>query len=153
MKVRIGDIVEIYTGKGFAYALYTHKIPSWGALLRVFDTLYNSRPDQIAAIAKGQVRFSTFFPLQAALKAGCVEAVGNVPVPEHLQNLPLFRAAGHIDPTTHRVREWWLWDGQKEWRVGDLTKEQRALPLRAVWNDTLLRERIEADWRPERDAR
>jgi YD repeat-containing protein len=41
--------------------------------------------------------------------------------------------------------------GEKEWKVGDITAEQRKLPLRGIWNDTLLVERIEAGWSPSND--
>ena len=58
---------------------------------------------------------------------------------------------GVIDPSTRKVKVWWLWDGEKEWRVGEITAEQRGLPIRGVWNDTLLIERIESGWTPETD--
>ena len=118
----------------------------------MFEELHPSRPDDLAAVVNGPIRFATFFPLQAAVKAKCVEVAGNVPVPSHLKSCPLFRAAGYINPATHRVEDCWLWDGDKEWRIGKLTEEQLRLPIRAGWNDTLLRERIEADWHPQDDA-
>jgi hypothetical protein len=154
MPARIGDIVEIETCIGFAYALYTHRHntpPRFGALLRIFDRLYKSRPEPIAQVIDNSVRFSTFFPLNAAIKRGIFEIVGNVTVPAHLQKFPTFRS-GHINPKTKREENWWLWDGQREWRVGQLTKEQCQLPIRGVWNDTLLVERIEQGWRPEIDS-
>ena len=156
MKVRIGDIIEIRTSRGLAYAIYTHrhdKPPRYGALLRVFDRLFSSRPDALEEIAKLPVRFSTFFPLQAATNRGLVEVVGNVSVPENLAPFPVFRAAGLPDLKTKKVHAWWLWDGVKEWRVGALTPEQRKLPIRGAVNDTMLVSRIEKDWRPENDPR
>jgi hypothetical protein len=56
-----------------------------------------------------------------------------------------------IDPSTGKVKVWWLWDGEREWQVGELTEEQRGLSFREVWNDTLLIERIESGWTPETD--
>ncbi|WP_176536262.1 hypothetical protein [Rhizobium sp. L9] len=47
---------------------------------------------------------------------------------------------------------WWLWDGEKEWRIGQLSAEQHQLSIRGVWNDTLLVERIEFGWTPEIDS-
>jgi len=156
MRVRIGDIVEIRTAKGLAYALYTHRYaepPKYGALLRVFDRLYPSRPGNIAEIILNPVKFSTFFPLGAAVSRGIVAIAGNVPVPDHLSVFPIFRAAGFINPKTKRVENWWLWDGNKSWPVGDLKPEQRQLPIRAVWNHTMLVQRIESGWSPEKDLR
>ena len=155
MKVQIGDLIGIRTSKGLAYALYTHRHdirPRYGAMLRVFDRLYASRPVDIATVANLPVRFTTFFPLQAAADRGIVEVVGNIPVPENLAAFPLFRS-GLSDPKTKKVSAWWLWDGEKSWRVGILTPEQRELPIRGTWNDTMLIHRIESGWRPENDSR
>jgi hypothetical protein len=154
MKVQFGDILEIRTSKGLAYAIYTHRheqSPKYGALIRVFDQLYQSRPVGISDLVNIPIRFSTFFPLQAAVEKGIVEIVGNVSTPDSLKSFPLFRS-GVIDPQTKKVRTWWLWDGEKSWRVGDLTIEQRSLPIRGIWNDTYLVHRIEEGWRPENDA-
>ena len=46
---------------------------------------------------------------------------------------------------------WWLWDGEKEWQIGSITNEQRKLPIRQIWNDTMLIARLEQEWRPETD--
>jgi hypothetical protein len=153
VKVRIGDIIEIKTSKGLAYALYTHKHehpPRFGAMLRVFDRLYPSRPQVVSEIVSLPVRFTIFFPLQAALNRHLVEVVGNVPIPENLRPFPIFRDGNTSSGTN--VTTWWLWDGEKEWRIGTLTPEQRKLPIRAVWNDTLLIHRIEDGWRPENES-
>lgn len=152
MKIRFGDIIELRTSKGLAYALYTHRHPRYGAMLRVFDQVFMARPDDFHSLLGGAVRFTTFFPLQAAADKGIVEIVENVPVPEHLKAFPLFRA-GAVDPRTKKVSVWWLWDGDREWQIGDLASDQRKLPIRGVLNDTLLIKRIEEEWRPENDLR
>ena len=153
MQIRIGDIVEIETPVGLAYALYTHHDVEFGAMLRVFDELHAKRPRVPEEVLMHEVRFSTFYPLRAALREGLVRIAGNAPVPDCLRTFPLFRAAGLVDPTRRRVQDWWLWDGQKEWRVGRLTPEQRKLPIRAVWNHTYLFDRIVDGWRPDTDPR
>jgi len=155
LKARIGDIVEITTSKGLAYAVYTHrhtKPPKYGALLRVFDGIFSVQPDDIASLARIPIRFSTFFPLQAAVNKDLVRIIGNITVPENLKPFPVFRS-GTTNPKTKKVAMWWLWDGDREWRVGNLTDEQRKLSFRGTWNDTFLRDRIEAGWRPENDPR
>jgi hypothetical protein len=153
MKVKIGDIAEIKTSAGLAYALYSHqhtKPPKFGSLIRVFDHLYEARPANIEALVESEVMFSTFFPLQAAVNEDLLSIVGNVPVPEPLADFPVFRN-GTPDPSTKKVRVWWLWDGNKEWRVGTLIPEQRKYPLLAVWTYPLLVERIVIRWKPEND--
>ncbi len=152
MKVKIGDVVEIKTDLGLAYAIYTHRHslpPRYGALIHVFCRIYPSRPSDIVGVVQDSIRFSTFFPLQAAVDSHVIEIIGNVTVPEHLRNFPLFRAAGLGHLQMKRADDWWLWDGDKEWRVGLLTPEQRKLPIRAVWNYSILVERIVEGWRPE----
>ena len=154
-KVKIGDIVEIETSKGLAYAIYTHrhaKPPTFGALLRIFDQVYPRRPSNLEDLATKPIRFSTFFPLQAAVNKAMVRIVANVAVPKQLSFFPIFRS-GTPDLTTKKVQTWWLWDGEKEWRIGNLSPEQRSLSFRSIWTPKFLVERIEEGWRPETDFR
>jgi hypothetical protein len=149
-KARIGDIIEIPTAQGLAYAQYTHQHPMMGGLIRVFNTLYESRPDNLNTVLNDSVRFSIFFPVNAAVSRHIFEVVGNHEVSSANRSFPLFRC-GATDPKTRKVPRWWLWDGEKEWQVGELTIEQRKLPIRSAWNDVMLVERIESGWRPETD--
>jgi hypothetical protein len=149
-RVRIGDIVEIPTAKGFAYAQLSHNHARYGALLRVLPGLFKSAPNNFPDLARKSENFVIFFPLQAAVNRTIFRIVANSPVPEFAKSFPLFRT-GVVDPRTGKVKVWWLWDGEKEWKVGEITPDQRKLPLRGIWNDTLLIERIEAGWTPEND--
>jgi hypothetical protein len=149
-RLKIGDIVEIKTGKGLVYAHYTHKHLQYGALLRVFRMFYEVRPSDFTELVTNRPAFMCFFPLGAAVNRSLVSIVGNVVVPPEAQAFPTFRG-GVANPPTGKVKVWWLWDGEKEWRVGELTAEQRKLSIRGVWNDTLLIERIESGWTPETD--
>ncbi len=148
--VRTGDVFEVSTNRGLAYAQCTHRHPTYGHLIRVLPGLFDARPDDLAVLARGPARFCTFFPLQAAVNQKIVTVVSYEPVPVEAQEFPLFRS-GVVNPATRRVDVWWLWDGEHEWRVGRLSAAQRRLPIRGVWNDTLLVERILADWTPETD--
>jgi len=149
-RVQIGDIIEISTAKGLAYAQYTHQHPTHGGLIRVFDPLFEKQPSDLSQLAKGPVRFSTFFPVAAAIKRGIFKVVGHEEIAPHNQAFPVFRN-GIADPKRKRVMAWWFWDGEKEWKVGEITIEQRRMPIVGVWNDTLLVERIEAGWTPSND--
>lgn len=149
-KLKIGDIVRIPTDKGTTFAQYTHKHKRYGALLRVFEGFYDEPFKDHQELLKNRVLFSTFFPLQAAVKQNIFDIVSNQPVLNELQEFPVFRA-GVVDPTTGKVGTWWLWDGENEWKIGTLSEDQKKFPIRGVWNDTLLIERIEAGWTPEAD--
>lgn len=149
-RVKLGDIIEIPTSKGLAYAQFSHLHPRYNALLRILPGLFDLRPADLSSIVESPEVFVPFFPLQAAINQDIFEVAGNHPVPDFAKSFPLFRA-GVIDPATKKVNIWWLWDGTKEWKVGEITPEQRNLPLRGIWNDTLLIERIESGWTPATD--
>ena len=151
-KPKPGDIFEIRTAKGNAYAQYTHEHAQLTSLIRVFEGLYPSLPTDWGKIVAGPVQFSTFFPLKAAVQRGISKIVAHQPVAEPNKSFPIFRS-GIVDPKTRKVAVWWLWDGENEWKIGNLTPEQRKLPIREIWNDALLVQRIEEGWRPEIDSR
>ncbi len=88
-----------------------------------------------------------FFPLGAAVHQGMFAIVGHEDIPERCRPFPLFKD-GIEDTKTGRVSVWWLWDGEREWRVGELTPDQYNLPIRATLNDTMLIQRIVEGWSP-----
>ena len=151
-RIKVGDIVEISTNKGFAYAQYVLKKERWGALIRILPGLFDERPGDLCELAAKESRFVTFFPLQQAVNKDIFQVVANCEVPESAKEFPVFRAAGHVD-RQGRVANWYIWNGEQSWQVDHLTEEQLRLPIRSVWNDTLLIERIEQGWTPETDRR
>jgi hypothetical protein len=149
MAVRLGDIIEIPTGRGLSYAQYTHKHSMYGALLRVFEGAFAERPTDFCTVASLPVQFATFFPLGAACSRKIVNVVANQPVLPPTE-FPLFRAG--VADEFGKYRDWWLWDGNSEVRLGVLAPGQEELPIRGVINDTLLFQRVESIWR-HRDIR
>jgi len=150
-RCKIGDIIEIQTPIGLAYAHYTHRHPDMSALLRVLPGEFPARPTDLAPLVAANERFHVFFPLQAAVNRGIFEVVANLPVPAAAQQFPLFRTAWR-DLKTGKALQWFLWDGEKSWKVDRLTSESRKLSLKEIYNDTLLIERIETEWTPESDV-
>jgi hypothetical protein len=145
-KPQIGDVVEIRTNRGLAYALYTHEHEQYGSLLRVFSRILLERPREFETFLAEQTQFDTFYPLLGAAKRGIVKIAGHVEIPANLQRFPIFRAEGGIS-RDGRVLNWWLWDGVREWRIGDLSSNQKQFPIRGTVNHTLLVERIESGWK------
>ncbi|MHB1381610.1 MAG: hypothetical protein ACYCXJ_05245, partial [Thermoleophilia bacterium] len=90
-----------------------------------------------------------FVPLGAMVNRDIVKVVANEPIPEENREFPLFR--GGNEDSDGKVRVWWLWDGEKSWKVGEITAEQRNLPIKEILNDTMLIKRIEDGWTPEND--
>jgi hypothetical protein len=149
---RLGDVIEIPTPGGLAYLQYTHDHQRYGALVRILPGLFETRPGEISTLVQQRERFVVFFPLRAAVRQGIVEIVSSEPIPEPSVPFPLFRARGAIKPGTNRVLWWALWDGQAYHRLGELSPEQRDLPIVGIWNDTLLAERIASGWSPKDDV-
>ena len=152
-KARIGDIVEIPTCKGLAYAQFSHyhalKPNNWGALLRVLHGTFARRPGFLAELAAGKEAFCTFFPLQASINRKLVTIVGHEELPVHAQAFPVFRS-GVPNPATGKVEVWWPWDGVEECKVGKLTSEQLDLPLLQIPSYPMLVDWIETGWTPRR---
>ena len=73
---RIGDVLEIATPQGFAYAQFTHDHPMEGELLRILPGLYATRPADLAALVQQPERYVTFYALRAILSDDEVTVVG-----------------------------------------------------------------------------
>lgn len=136
----IGDVLEISTPAGLAYFQYTHQHSMYGGLIRVLEGTYGERPADFAAMTRSRECFVVFFPVRAAANRGLVKIVAHEEIPPHAREFPLFKSG--------RPGSWWLWDGEREWRIGELAPDQRSLPFREIWNDTLLAKRIANGWSP-----
>ena len=150
--IRPGDVFSIATAKGEAYFQYVLKNDTMGQAIRVLPGLHPEVQPDMKSLVCQETNFWVFFPVTAALRQRIIKRAGNYELPAHAQQMPFFRS-GVVDPQTRRVQNWWLWDGEKSWMVGAITEEQRKLPIKAIWNDTLLIERIESGWLPEHDVR
>ncbi|MFK3799582.1 MULTISPECIES: hypothetical protein [unclassified Pseudomonas] len=151
MMLKRGDVFSIEVKAGKAYFQYVEKLPSFGPLIRVLPGVFSASPD-FDVLVPSPSNFWVFFPISAALKNRVIDKIGNYPLPDHSKTKPVFRT-GMVDPRTGRVEKWWFWDGEKSWEVGQISDDERKLPIRGVWNDTLLIQRINEGWLPEKDQR
>lgn len=147
MRPRIGDVFEIETSRGLAYLQYTHRHDQFGELVRVLPETYASRPPRLEDVMARKERFYIFFPVGGAARQGLVARVGNYPIPEWARNFPLMRWAG-LESRSGEVKDWWLFDGQKEWWVGPLRPEHHDLSLVEIWNPAALTQAIADGWSP-----
>jgi hypothetical protein len=150
-RLQLGDVIEIETSKGLAYAQYVNNHKLHGTLLRVLVGLFNLRPEDIKALVDQKERYYVFFPVNAALRAGLVKHVGTFEIPKSARAFPLMRLPG-IRGEGGRPQKWWLWDGEREWETSELGESERKLSIGSILNDTLLKERIAAGWTPEDDV-
>lgn len=139
VRPKVGDICRIDTDCGAAYFQYTHKHERYGALIRVFPGIFHAEPD-LAALIEDDSIYTTFFPLGAACNRGITKIVAEAEVKPQWAKFPMFRAA--VVLPDGRSGPWWLWDGEREWKVGTLRPEHEKLPLRGVCNDTFLIDKI-----------
>ena len=152
-QVQIGAVVGIPVTKGNRFAVYSHEHKKMGSLIHVFSEIASGHPDNFDIITTSRVLFSCFVPLGAIIEQGILSIVTVLPnVPSALRPFPVFRT-GVVDRNTGKVSNWWLWDGEKEWMVGKINSAQRKLPIRGIWNDTLLKERAESGWTVADDPR
>lgn len=151
---RIGDVIEIATPKGFAYAQLTHHIPGKGELVRILPGLYETRPADLAALVQQRERYVTSSMLRAILRHDLATVVGQFAIPARNRPIPLLRAIGGPGrhPVTGKLNCWWLWDEERRWRIEGLTAAQRDLPLDGIPSHPLLIDRIVSDWHPRDDV-
>jgi hypothetical protein len=147
---KLGDVFEVALSKeDFGYIQYVYnyrKPPVWGPLIRILPGLYASRPENISDLVAQSERFWTFYPLATLLRQGLVTKVSNEAIPERCQTFPLFKACNRNFQTGQKT--WFLWDGDKEWKVDPLSPEYYDLSLCQIIGHELLVERIETNWSP-----
>jgi hypothetical protein len=144
-KVKLGDVLQILTSQGVAYAQVTHRHPEFGYLIRVFSGFYGMQPKDFLAVVSAPVQFSAFFVVQSAVNQGLLSVASSVPIPEYLQEFPTFRSrnggpGGSV----------WLWSGGEAVRLDRrLLPEEMKYPVEGIISAPLLVERIENGYRAE----
>ena len=141
---KIGDICEIKTSKGFAYFQYTHKHPSYGSLIRILPGIYKERQRNFADLSQIKERFWIFFALGTACYRNIVQIVDHQNIPDFARIFPLMKIRG-------LGGDWWLWDGEKETKIGELPKQFLDLSYRRIANDSALINLIEDPNYPRSD--
>jgi hypothetical protein len=145
----VGDVVEIKTKRGYAYAQCVAKLPFFGNLIRVMPGLHKQKVTDLETMITKQEDYFTFFFWDKFLDRNVVYKVGRFEIPDCCVVPILFRG-GTKDPKTRKVAIWWLWDSNtnKEWRIDKLTKKQRELPIRSILNYIALINYLEMGWHP-----
>lgn len=158
-KAKIGDIAEIKTPSGLAYAQYTHDGRDMGELVRVLPGLYDARPSDFVELAKQRELYFIFYTLNYALRAGQTEIVSNQPVPEWVKPIPLMRHPGGAAPDG-RTLNWRIVGAmqpltldflQRTPVIRELTPDQRKLSIRQLWGHKAMVEELARGWTPERN--
>lgn len=146
-RLKIGDIVEIPLSDGRrAYAQYVCWDRLMGPMIRVFDLIAEERVDIDLLRDAGLLFPPIFTGLHAAVRAGLWRVVGRLPVDDFVYPKfiwPLY------DDKVDQVRDWSLWDGQKETHLGrKLPEKYRGLEQLVAWAPEDVAERIRTGQNP-----
>lgn len=141
-------MLELGTRKGLSYIQITHLTHEEGPLIAVMPGVFSSRPLDMDWVSRASPKFRVLFPVSHAVRRKVITFIGNYKMSPESAKFPVLRRAGFVD-REGAERNWWLWDGTREWPVASLSPEERRLSPREIWNDTLLAERIESDWSPQ----
>ncbi|MDR0515655.1 MAG: hypothetical protein LBH25_01260 [Fibromonadaceae bacterium] len=146
----IGLIFQLKTSKGPAYGLCTHEDTEYCQLVYLYPI-----GTQLSKLKDATTQFCCFFPLRIALRQKImkeiIKEVGRIEIPTQLKDFPLFRVRMIPSNGPGKFHHWGFWDGQKAWFVGEINDEQRKMPIRGIWNDTLIIERLEEGYIAEND--
>lgn len=144
-EIKFGDLFELVTSKGKVYFQYIFETEQKIQLIRILPDFYPERPNNFSEVINKKELYYVHFPLKPAYRKKLVEYVGNyeipsqVMIPEHMRSQHNIRGemlGWHIINTETWQRDF----------VKNLTDKQKELSPWGIWNDTLLKERIEEEW-------
>src|SRR5215217_1775154 len=98
-RARIGDVIEIATPKGYAYAQLTHRDRVFGCLLRILPGIHRVPPLNLAAKVLEQELYHVFVFEDDLSVEPVTRIVSHEEVPQRCSSLPMFRD-GVRDPKT-----------------------------------------------------
>ena len=110
--LRFGDVVEIETPIGLAYAQFMNEDQSFGAIIRVLPGTFESQPEDIAALIAGPDRFVVCYLVRTAIRTHRVRWVGHEPLPQRSRAFPLMLWGG-LTLRDGTVSSWSLYDGKR----------------------------------------
>ena len=150
---RPGDVYELVVESGFSYLQAIAKHPEFGWAMRILSPVRESVGAHAEDVVRDAPEMFVTLMGNVALEAkeDRLRFVGHSDLPPGYDpSLPLLRASSAVgDDGRHRDGSWWLDDGSKEWRVGNLTEEQQKLPYRQFTPALALRVLIDAGWDPQ----
>lgn len=141
---------EIKTSKGKKYLQYVFANKTIGEMLRVFPQQYSEDFGDVSSIIKSQDYYFVHFPLKATLKQEIVQFVDNFSIPSEVK-LPDQMRARKVDKDGNFVSLQIVdYSTLQRTNIKELSSSDKKLSPWGTWNDTLLVERIEEGWKPEK---
>jgi hypothetical protein len=152
-RLKLGDVIEFRTSKGFAYAQYVFKhtnAQGYGELLRIIEGVSAIPTSDLDLICSRRTLYVCFCRPQPELKSGKCKIVGNAAIPSELEKLPKFKWACR-NIISGRVIRWEIWDGKtrKGRPVTKLNIQAKQYPLLEIVTLEDVIHRLDTDWKPE----
>jgi Domain of unknown function (DUF4259) len=155
LRLKLGDIVEIYTSRGLAFAQYVNrhtKLPNYGTLMRILPGIFPERPLDFEPTVNAEGSYCCFWQISSDLAGGKIQIVANVAIPKQHRKMPLFKW-GMLTLRTGGVSDWEIWNPKvrKLRPIAQLSEEQKDFPILDFVSLEDVTMRIENGWHP-RDA-
>lgn len=150
-RIEPGDVFELAVGNQFVALHSIGKHSNHGWAVRVTKPRDEGLLEAAGVTDAEELYIVLIGDLAAEEVEGHVRYVGRAALPERYRaGFPVFRASASYEPSgRHAPDSWWLDDGQREWRVGNLSEHEQHYPLRRLTPARALRDLIERGWDPE----
>lgn len=145
--MQFGDVVEIDTPIGLAYAQFMNEDPLFGAIIRVLPGTFESRPNDIAGLVAGPDRFVACYLVRTAIRTRLVRFASHEQLPRASRVFPLMLWGG-LHLRDGRRSGWSLYDGKRRKLLKELKPEHRGLPIVMSLGHPGLVNAIVNDWHP-----
>lgn len=138
---KVGDIFSIPLADGkMGYGQYLH-YSKMGPIIQIFNLISDAEASIEEVISAKPLFPPIITGLFAAIKDGSWRVIGNRPVPNFVH--PKFLSTLY-DPDTGRAGMWFLWDGEKDIKIGTtLSPEYKEFEFLVIWTPQHVVDRIE----------
>lgn len=145
-RARIGDVIEIKTPNGLAYAIFVGTHPIYNDSIFVLNGLHKERPGDFSKATSG-TGYYAFYPLRSSVARGLTECVHTMPLPPGIEVPKKLRRAG-VRSQSGQILTWVLEGDGPEVLRKELTATEKELPIALVWGHESLVSRLAIQWSP-----
>jgi hypothetical protein len=137
-----GDLVEIQTPAGFAYAQVTHTHRAYPEVVRFLAGVHRDALEDTSVLKARPTAFVAMFPLGGAIETETLigRKVGSMSIPGKHKPFPTFKMP--IRDRLGDVVYWWLWKGEGLNYDATQNVSHDALPMREVMAATDLKDKL-----------
>jgi hypothetical protein len=152
--VTSGDVYDLKMreGNAFLHAIGVHGDHGWAVRVLVPSALPSNDVEYDVSHAK-ELFVVLVGDLAFAERKGWLKPVGRAELPPRYRGGEmLFRSSVSFLPNgQHKPDSWWLDDGDRCWRVKELTAAEQRYPLKSFTPVTAIESLIEREWDPDYD--